>query len=287
MCYNIPDPTRLFLADLVPASVEISLLMKAKLGKGLEHERSKLMHWLEGSGKASTFAGWLFENFVHEVLENGGKFTLRSLEFSNSESIQLLMGNQSGIYERFKEKLALDQIFRGIYHAPEASNLKSVDSFIVIGNVLVLFQITRNASHPVAAEGIVDLLRKLDKLEEVKAGEMTVQLVFVVPIQMSATYSPQPVENQGVFNLSFEDLRASDCRVVPNIAEKKKRKLNELGISNVGQLMDADPTTTSFVRSAVDKLKLDLVAMQELSFLSSMKQFVLGVDYSVQKNMSI
>jgi hypothetical protein len=199
MCYNIPDPNCLFLADLVPASVEISLLMKAKLDKGLEHERSKLMHWLEGSGKASTFAGWLFENFVHEVLENGGKFTLRSLGFPNSESIQLLMGKQSGIYERFKEKLALDQIFRGIYHAPEASNLESVDSFIIIGNVLVLFQITRNASHPVAAEGIVDLLRKLDKLEEVKAGEMTVQLVFVVPIQMSATYRPQPVENQGVF----------------------------------------------------------------------------------------
>jgi hypothetical protein len=205
---------------------------------------------------------------------------LRSLEFPNSESIQLLMGKQYGIYERFKEKLALDQIFREIYHVPEASNLKSVDSFIIIGNVLVLFQITRNAYHPVAAEGIVDLMRKLDKLKEMKAGEMTVQLVFVVPIQMSATYRPQPVENQDVFNLSFEDLRASDCRVVPNIAEKKKRKLNDLGISNVGELMDADATTTSFVRSAVDKLKLDLLAMQELTFLSSMKQFVLGVDYS-------
>lgn len=70
---------------------------------------------------------------------------------------------------------------------------------------------------------------------------MTVQLAFVVPIQMSVTYRLQPVENQDVFGLSFEDLRASDCGLVPNIAEKKKRKLIELGISTVGQLMDADP----------------------------------------------
>ena len=87
MRYVIPD--RLYDADLVPTSEEICILMKEKLDKGLGHERKKLTHWLDGSGKASTFAGWLFENFAHEVLRNGGTFILRSLEDSNLSVLTL------------------------------------------------------------------------------------------------------------------------------------------------------------------------------------------------------
>lgn len=288
MRHVISNPARLYQADLVPASEEISILMKERLDKGLEHERGKLMHWLDGSGKASTFAGWLFENFVHEELQKGGTFALRPLGNAESGSVQLLIDKQPGVYQRFKEKLALDQVFRDIYHAPKASTLKSVDSFIIIGDDrLVLFQITRNSSHPVASEGIVDLLMKLGMLEAAKTNKISVQLVFVVPIQMSATYRSQPVENKEVFDLSIEAFRAADCNVVPGIAREKKRKLNDIGIHNVGQLVDADVEAIGFVRSAVNKLRSDFAVMQELSFLNTMKQFVLGVDYSVQKKMSL
>mmetsp|Transcript_10240 Transcript_10240/g.28214 ORF Transcript_10240/g.28214 Transcript_10240/m.28214 type:complete len:536 (+) Transcript_10240:7-1614(+) len=282
MRYVISDPTRLYHADLVPASEEISILMKERLDSDLQHERIKLMRWLEGSSKASTFACWLFENFVHEELQKGGTFIIRPLGSAERESDQLVIDKQQGVYQRFKEKIALDQIFRDIYHAPEASTLKSIDSLIVTPDLLVLFQITRNSSHPVASEGIVDLLMKLGKLQDAKANRISVQLIFVVPIQMSATYKSQPVMNKDVFGLSFENLRACDCGVVPGIARVKKRKLNDLGIYNVGQLVEADPMKISFVQNALDKLQADFAAMQELSFLNTMKQFVLGVDYSIQ-----
>jgi hypothetical protein len=82
----------------------------------------------------------------------------------------LTLVEQTGIYKRFKEKMAFDQIFRKIYHTPEIVNLQSVDSFCYFASlgILIMFQITRNVAHPVASEGIVTLLKKLELLEEVK-----------------------------------------------------------------------------------------------------------------------
>jgi hypothetical protein len=125
----IPNPQQLFIADLVPASVEVSIMMKEKLDKDLDHERVKLMHWLDGSGKASTFSDWLFENFVHELFQKGGKFKRRRLAMNSEAAPDLTLAEQTGIYKRFKEKMAFDQIFRSNYHTPDSANLQSVDSF--------------------------------------------------------------------------------------------------------------------------------------------------------------
>jgi hypothetical protein len=79
MYYRPDDPERDF-ALLFPASVEISMMLKSRLDKKLSNERAKLLRWLDGAGKASVFSGWLFENFVHEILLDGGDFQIRSLD---------------------------------------------------------------------------------------------------------------------------------------------------------------------------------------------------------------
>ena len=94
----------------------------------------------------------------------------------------------------------------------------------------MLFPFTQNTSHPLASEGIVDLLMKLTLLESVRANNISVLIVFVVPVQMSATYQPQPVQHNDIFDLSFEKLCTFDCSAVPNIAKAEKRRLNDIGI---------------------------------------------------------
>eukprot|EP00978_Attheya_sp_CCMP212_P023970 scaffold74622_cov64-Attheya_sp.AAC.4 len=221
MHYVIPNPQQLFMADLVPASVEVSIMMKEKLDKDLDHERVKLMHWLDGIGKASTFSGWRFENFVHELFQKGGKFKRRRLAMNPEAAPDLTLVEQTGIYKRFKEKMAFDQIFREIYHTPEIANLQSVDSFCYFASL----------------EGIVTLLKKLELLEDVKKCKVAVQLVFVVPLKIAAACPRQRVENKEVFDLTIEDLRAKDCGAVPGIAKKTKLQLSKINIKNVGQLL--------------------------------------------------
>jgi hypothetical protein len=72
--YYRPDGKEKDFASLFPASIEISMMLKNRLDTKLSNERAKLMLWLDGAGKASIFSGWLFENFVHEVLLDGGNF---------------------------------------------------------------------------------------------------------------------------------------------------------------------------------------------------------------------
>jgi hypothetical protein len=183
MNYVTPNPQQLFMADLVPTSVEVSIMMKEKLDKDLDHERVKLMHWLDGIGKTSTFSDWLFENFVHELLQKGGKFKRRRLAVNPEAVPDLTLVEETGIYKRFKEKMAFDQIFREIYHTPRIANLQSVDSFCYFASlgILIMFQITRNVTHPVASEGIVTLLKKLELLEDVKKAKLLFSLCLLYP----------------------------------------------------------------------------------------------------------
>jgi hypothetical protein len=135
MHYVLAPDCDAHFANLEPASVEISKLMNAELEKLREHERDKLMRWLDGAGKASTFFGWLFENHVHARLLKGETFKIRSLG-GNAEESQLSISPTVGKYERFKKVFMAAQIFREIYQIPSSDNQESIDSYILTATEL-------------------------------------------------------------------------------------------------------------------------------------------------------
>lgn len=229
MHYLIHDPNRFHLTSLVPASDQISILKFQRLSQQQDYDRAQLAHWLDCNAKASILWAWVFKNYVHELFGEGGKFQRRHLAQNTVEDFQI--PSQEGCYRRFRAKLELDQLFRDVYHAPEASTLKAVDSYIILGSVIVLFQITRNPVHPVAAEGIVDLLRKLGMLDAVKNGMMMVQLVFVVPSPMRDKYLTQQIENRTIFDRSLDEIRESDCTVITHVANKRRTSSIQWGFT--------------------------------------------------------
>jgi hypothetical protein len=100
---------------------------------------------------------------------------------------------------------------------------------------------------------------------------------------MAAAYPCQSVENKEVFDFTMEELRAKDCGAVPGISQKRKLQLSKMNIKNVGQLLDADVTTTSFVQQSKTKFLAEFETMKEMRFLGEIEQFVIGVDYSEKK----
>jgi len=56
-CVDENDWTK---AKLKPSSNIVASLIHNRLEKKLDADRQKLMRWLDGSEKASTFVGWLF-----------------------------------------------------------------------------------------------------------------------------------------------------------------------------------------------------------------------------------
>jgi hypothetical protein len=281
MHYVVTPDSDCNFASLEPASVEISKLMNAELEKVREHERGKLMRWLDGAGKASTFFGWLFENHVHARLLKGGTFEIRSLG-GNVEESQLSISPTVGKYERFKTVFTAAQIFREIYQIPSSDTQESIDSYILTATELWMFQITRNNYQPVGAERIVALLEQLGILADVKSGAIAVKLFFVVPSEMSERYAGQEISHKSAFTQSVEGLRGCDCDKVPGIKAKKKRRLDAIPIRTVGELVDAVALSNplvSFVASPVKNMIKTMAMMADIQFLERIGQFVIGVDY--------
>ena len=132
---------------LRPASRRIAYEMTKKLEKDMISDREKLMKWLEGAGHASTFLGWLFENVAHETLLAGVDTNIRNLDTLEETQFKL---PQSGGYKRFSLTRPLEEVSLDAYRMPESKNLRSVDSYHLTTDSLLLFQITGNLDHDVA-----------------------------------------------------------------------------------------------------------------------------------------
>jgi hypothetical protein len=243
------------------------------------------MRWLDGIygiSKASAFKGWLFENFVHEVLFDGGSFNIRSLSDPSSHCEPLILVETNAHYKRFTAVTSLEDILLQSYQMPASSTQASIDSYYADEVGLWLFQITKNVCHDVELEGLVDLLVSLNLLETVKANPSFVSLVFVVPTDMYMTYPKQKISKDPVFgDITYDHVMASDCSIVKGIEDTKKRKLNDAGISSVRQLMDAvDSPHASFVKRYVQQFHDKLKLIEEAETVENINQFVIGVDHS-------
>jgi hypothetical protein len=244
----------------------------------LTEERKKLRKWLDGVGKGSTLSSWLFEGVAHEKLLEGGDFSRRKL--GENGLLTFAINPTIGTYERFASDFTLEMVFENIYEIPESQTFKSIDSFIYCrqSNLLLLFQITTSAHHPVNSAGLIELFARLEILDRVKEGTIAVQLFFVVPVGMGDNYKRQDLTHG---KSHCTDLAHLEVDNIDNIGPKKKRKLNDLGISNCLDLIsrhNVGDKSVSCVSAAVDKFKQQLTMLGDLSYLEQISQFVMELE---------
>ena len=134
------------------------------------------MHWLDGVAKAPTFAGWLFENFVHKILLDGGEFEMRSLADQAKAKTTLKLAETHGNSKRLAMEKSLEMILLHGYQMPALLNQASIDSYYVSEAGFWLFKITKNWDHDVGLVGLLDVLVSLNLLEKVKNDPSFVML---------------------------------------------------------------------------------------------------------------
>ena len=280
MHYDVKDVS--VKPGLSPGSESIANQMHERIGRNLDSERAKLNVWLSGTSKSSTFLAWLFENFAHEQLEQGLECKLISL--SQDETVTYRFDATRGQYKRFKLSVPLSDALRAAYRVPKNDNLRSIDSFKWDRGTLWLFQITRNMDHNVDAEGILDLLEYLCQVDAFDGGTLRVKLVFVVPSDYLSAFKKQQFFIDDVFlpGKTDDEIMQSDCDRIPGIGSKKKRRLNDSGIHNVGQLinMRQQHAMYSSCKQAVESFSRTLERRTTLQKIcTDIPQYVTGLDY--------
>lgn len=276
MSYVPNDPTKLDDASLVFASKRISIMVYDHLQNMLQPERNKLMAWLDGVGQAAPFQAHIFESFVHERFLKGGDFTIRLLG-SPPTTEALKIAETVGTYGRFRPKEEpLEQgFFQDVYRIPASKIQESIDSYYLTDKCLYMFQVTRNAQHGVKADGLVDLLKQLEKLQAAKEGKIHLKLIFVVPSGMENSYPKQEIEIDWVlFDKSEEEINQLPCDRVPSIKEKSATILKTHGINTIGDLLAANITSFKYIKQ---KLIETIENRKEYEFLKGINQYVLGM----------
>ncbi len=109
------------------------------------------------------------------------------------------VSTNAGHYKRFKLEVPMKEVFLETYEMPEASNLQSVDSYILTPYGLWMFQITRSFDHDVKIEGILKLLIYLKVVDKVKADPSFAHLVFIIPLGMSNRFRLQKITRDPIF----------------------------------------------------------------------------------------
>ena len=106
--------------------------------------------------------------------------------------------------------------------------------------------------------------------------------MFVVPKPMYGNYKLQKISKDPIFcDMKLADVLAADCAMVKGIKTEKKRKLNDAGITNIGQLINArDAPETRFVRSAISQFEEKLKMIGDAAAVEEIDKFVIGIDYT-------
>ena len=235
LMHYVPNENPVF-ASLSIASPRIRQKILSQLQIKSVTGRKKLMDWLEGAGKASSFAGWLFEDLAHELLLQGGTFKWKNLESSDDFVDFGIDSKTRGTYERLETDFISEEIDENVYQMPKISNFKSIDSFMKISDTeLLLFQMTVSLTHPIDPKGMVEVFEKLDMMDAVKERPEIVKLVFVVPERNAEAFKKQKFKNERV--LSDPNLSRLGVKTIDGIGDVKKRKLDDMGITTCQKLM--------------------------------------------------
>ena len=283
MHYDVKDDDmrKVFDRRLKFASNFIAYQVQESLDEKLGDNRRRLMMFLDGDGKPAAFLGWLFEAYAHEMLLKGVDLPMRGLNAQATET-SFKLDETVGIYTKFK-MAQLEQVFEDAYRQPDSSTLRSgVDAYYLTkSGVLWLFQMTRNVDHKVNVEGVLELLERLGKLEDTD----NVNLVFVVPKGVAATFPVQQFKVLDVFrpDLSDEQVMALACDNIPGIKQAKKRKLNDDGMTSIGDVMTVktqSPDRVSFIRSVLIDFEDNRRRNQRQQRVLQLKQYCISLDYA-------
>ena len=194
-------------------------------------------------------------------------------------------------YKRFILEVSLEQALLNAYQMPDTTNLQSIDSYIVINDVLWMFQITRDMNHDVALDGIMNILTYLQRYNAVKADIGNARLVFVVPMYLRDNYRKQTLTDPSGLAGSKEEIMTASCDAISGIGPDRKRKLaKERNISTVKQLIvayDEKPEEVKFVRRAIVEFKEKLELLEDLEVFKTISQFVIGIDYHSELSVAM
>ncbi|CAG8493631.1 4984_t:CDS:2, partial [Ambispora gerdemannii] len=132
----------------------------------------------------STLRGVMFEQIAHRILQKGGTFNIRPLEYDfTSSTIE--------IPERIKLVFNdINKIEEGKYCQPIQKNFASIDAIVAPDT---LFQITVSKNHPINMNGMKNLVEKLGG----KSGINTIYFYFVLSKDLSENYQIQHFHTTG------------------------------------------------------------------------------------------
>jgi hypothetical protein len=218
--------------EFEPISSKIECAVSEHLKAINRSERIQMLNSLEGIGKASSFYGFLFESFAHEILSKYDHFNFKSLSDSSIREIE-----KPSTQISFVKKESYVEYASSFLHIPLASNFPACDSWFVDQQkkLVIFIQVTSSYHHPVSYDGLKDILEKLSyKIEEIKNYEKI--LLFVVPeSQMAKKFSKQQIVGLPLPNLSDARKRELFVNIFSRIEDElcgKKRKV----LAGIGDL---------------------------------------------------
>jgi hypothetical protein len=85
---------------------------------------------------------------------------------------------------------------KGVLYRQAVDNMQSIDSFLIVGNTIYLFQVTVDSSHSVKVDGLSDALKSIKLKNITVVADTQTRLVFI-------TYSGTKLESIQPFKKSL------------------------------------------------------------------------------------
>jgi len=111
---------------------------------------------------------WLYVHYVHEKLSKGGEFPIQRLGETTAAT---LSPPGTGVsYRRFELKGSIGEALVNTCEIPESAFHPSIDSYVIIEDVVWMFQTTRNRNCHLDLRGIMGFLKCLSRYGDMKAN---------------------------------------------------------------------------------------------------------------------
>ena len=162
--------------------------------------RSMSKFFANGDGNIGYGSGWMYENFILKywlpTLQPGKIFDLISIGVTKKEELKI------PVEYKCKSFGSLDHVSfeDGRMYLPVFRTLGAVDCFMVIGDRLMLFQVSSASDHSISKPRLEELIAVVKQKKYIQ----TVHFVFIVPHWRAETY----VKADGkILNLTGPSLR--------------------------------------------------------------------------------
>jgi len=191
--------------------------IKSRLSLQFRHmtreEQIKYYVLLSGNSRSMTLAGTMFETMGQDIIQKGTTLDIipmvkldkprkrwHSSHQPLSKSIEIY--RQDALSHRFSKKIVPSRteefydndellIIDGVFYRPIKTNQKILDSFIMLGNELFVFQFTIAQTHDIKL-GLIDFFKRCSSVPALENWK------FVFIIDKQTVKCPQPQELAGL-----------------------------------------------------------------------------------------